>query len=298
VNPNPVLQKLGFSNNERVVIVHTDDIGMCQASVTAFRQLWEVGIISSGSTMVPCSWFLEAAKFARETPDMDLGIHTTLTCEWETYRWGPISTANLDSGLIDPEGYFYRTVEDARKHGNPDAVRAEIQAQIERALSNGISATHLDTHMGTIATEAYIPAYIQLALQYGLPPMILRLDRDGFLEMGMNEVSADFAVNMITQLEADGIPLLDHLSGLELDHAVSKQDRFAYTKKVLSALKPGITHFIIHPSVDTPELRAITPDWQYRVADYETFRSDELKKYIQNLGIQVIGYRALQKLMV
>ena len=34
--PNPLLKKLGLSNKDRVAIIHTDDIGMCQASVEAF----------------------------------------------------------------------------------------------------------------------------------------------------------------------------------------------------------------------------------------------------------------------
>jgi predicted glycoside hydrolase/deacetylase ChbG (UPF0249 family) len=61
VNPNPVLKKLGFSNDDRLVIIHTDDIGMCHASVQAYTELVEDGLISSGAVMVPCSWFPEVA---------------------------------------------------------------------------------------------------------------------------------------------------------------------------------------------------------------------------------------------
>ena len=43
---------------------------------------------------------------------------------------------------------------------------------------------------------------------------------------------------------------------------------------------------------------AITPDWRCRAADYETFLKDELRQHIQNIGVQVIGYRDLQRLMV
>ncbi len=88
--PNPVLKKLGLANNDRVAIIHTDDIGMCQASVDAFADLNEAGIISSGAVMVPCPWFLHTASYARQHPGVDLGIHLTLTSEWKTYRWGPI----------------------------------------------------------------------------------------------------------------------------------------------------------------------------------------------------------------
>lgn len=35
MNSNPFLKKLGFADNDRVVIIiiHTDDIGMCHATV-------------------------------------------------------------------------------------------------------------------------------------------------------------------------------------------------------------------------------------------------------------------------
>jgi len=53
MNPNSFLKKLGYSDNDRLVVLHTDDIGMCHASVQAFKDLWAFGTISSGATMVP-----------------------------------------------------------------------------------------------------------------------------------------------------------------------------------------------------------------------------------------------------
>jgi len=62
MNPNPSLKKLGFSNDDRLVIIHTDDIGMCHASVQTFKGLWEFGTITSGAVMVPCAWFPAVAR--------------------------------------------------------------------------------------------------------------------------------------------------------------------------------------------------------------------------------------------
>lgn len=73
--PNPVLKKLGFANNDRVVIIHTDDIGMDQSNVDAFADLWEVGNISSGAIMMPCSWSNAALNYARLHPQADLGYY-------------------------------------------------------------------------------------------------------------------------------------------------------------------------------------------------------------------------------
>jgi hypothetical protein len=53
----------------------------------------------------------------------------------------------------------------------------------------------------------------------------------------------------------------------------------------------------IHPALDTPELRAMCPDWRSRVGDYDVFMSEEMRTHIKNEGIHLIGYRALQTLM-
>ena len=297
MKPNPVLSKLGYSDDDRVVIIHTDDIGMCQASISAFKDLWDFGLISSGAAMVPCPWFLETARFVQSKPQVDLGVHITLTSEWETYRWRPISTRDVSSGLLDQQGFFHSSSESAQANGDPDAVRIEIKSQIETAISEGISVTHIDTHMGTVGSLKFLPHYLDLAVQFGLPPMMLRLDKDGWREMGFTDEIAEAAVLLINQLEENGIPLVDAISSLPLDKAKTLDERLTYAKMALDDIKPGITHFIIHPSIDTPELRAITPDWPCRVADYETFQRDELRSFIQNKGIQVVGYQDLKNVM-
>ena len=294
MQPNPVLKKLGFSDNDRVIIIHTDDIGMCQASVSAFADLDVVGVISSGAVMVPCPWFPAAAAYARAHPEADLGIHLTLTSEWENYRWGPISTRDRASGLLDEENYFHRGSAAAQEAGDPTAVQRELEAQVKAALAAGMAPTHIDTHMGTVAHFKFIPAYIQLALKYRVPMMMFRFDRAGWAEWGLDGTEAEMALGMVEELEGMGMPLLDHIILMPLD---APEGRMEQVREVFAALRPGITHFIIHPSRETAELRAITPDWRGRVADYETFMREELKEVIRDLGLQVIGYRAIQALM-
>jgi hypothetical protein len=84
---------------------------------------------------------------------------------------------------------------------------------------------------------------------------------------------------------------------LELDRARTIDERLKYAKQEFKTLKAGITHFIIHPSKDTPELRSITPDWAYRVADFRAFKDDSLRDYLKDQGIQVVGYRQIKDLM-
>jgi chitin disaccharide deacetylase len=294
LNPNPVLKKLGFSNHDRIVIIHADDIGMCHASIHAFTELVEFGLISSGAAMTTCSWFPQVASFCRQSPNVDMGVHLTLTSEWNNYRWSPISTSDRNSGLIDSEGYLFRTSEEAQSKGDPNAVKLELQSQLNRVISAGIEVTHLDTHMNTVAHPKFINGYIQMAIDNKIPFLFPRLDKDGFRQLELAEDVASMAADFVNILEDQGIPLVDNASGLTLiDHT----NRFEQAEQKLSSLPSGITHFIIHPSIDTVELRAITPDWQCRVADYHTFMNDDLRKYIKNIGLQIIGYRSLKELL-
>ncbi|MBI1280167.1 MAG: ChbG/HpnK family deacetylase [Anaerolineaceae bacterium] len=295
MKPNPVLKKLGLSDTDRVVILHVDDVGMCQSTLSAYEDLLDFGLISSAAVMVPCPWFPQTAEFCRKHPEIDMGVHLTLNSEWDGYRWGPISTRDVASGLIDNEGYFYRRQPPVHANGDSRAANSELKAQIDRALTAGIDPTHIDSHMGTIAHEKFLPGYVNLAQEYQLPPTILfRGDKVGFRARGLDDTLSNLAVELNEKLESAGVPLLDHEVGLPLDNP---HDRVGQAKRILENLPVGITHFYNHAAQDTPELRAIAPDWESRVADYQAFLSTELRDFISDKGIHVIGNRVLRDLM-
>ncbi len=291
---NPFLKKLGFSEDDRAVIIHTDDIGMCHASVQAFKDLWAFGTITSGAVMVPCPWFPAVAQMCRENPEIDMGVHATLNAEWESYRWGPISTRDPESGLLDAEGYFNQWHQAVYDNAKPEAVEREVNAQIERALAAGIDVTHVDSHMGTIMNPKFIQSYIQAAASRLLPSMLPRLDAQGMDFMGLSAEERQLYEPMMQQFEKMGMPMIDGLLGLPLDQPNGQME---IAKDLLGNLPVGITHFIFHPSIDTAELRSIAPDWESRVANYNTFMSDELKKFIEGEDIHLIGYRAIREAM-
>ena len=294
MRPNPVLKKLGFSDTDRLVILHTDDIGMCQASLSAFIDLWEFGGISSGAIMMPCPWAKAAADYCREHPGVDMGVHATITAEWDAYRWSPLSTRDVASGLMDDDGFMWRSSEETQASATPEAVLGEIQLQVKKALAWGIDITHVDSHMGTVIHPKFIQAYVQTASQARVPVMLPRNDASGFLHMGMDpETAAGFSV-FIAQLEEQGLPLMDGIAMLPLDQP---EGQLEIAKNMLSELPSGVTHFLFHPSIDTPELRLIAPDWPSRVANYHTFMDPGLKKFIKDQGIQMIGYHHLRALM-
>jgi predicted glycoside hydrolase/deacetylase ChbG (UPF0249 family) len=294
MKPNPVLKKLGFSNTDRLVILHTDDIGMCQASLSAFIDLWEFGGISSGAIMMPCPWAKPAAEYCRTHPGIDMGVHATITAEWDNYRWSAMSTRDPASGLMDKDGFLWQTSQETQDHATPEAVEAELQLQVRKALDWGVDLTHVDSHMGSVFHPKFVSAYIQAAVTARVPVMLPRGDVPMFEHQGIALRAATEFAALISQLEDMGLPLVDGLAMLPLDQPEGQMD---IAKKMLSELPAGVTHFLFHPSLDTPELRAIAPDWPSRVANYQTFMDPGIKKFIKNQGIQVIGYRSLRELM-
>jgi len=293
MTPNPFLQKLGYSPTDRVVIIHTDDIGMCHASVQAFQNVWAFGTITSGATMVPCPWFPAVAQMCRENPEIDMGVHATLNAEWESYRWGPVSTRETDSGLVDNAGYFHQWHQAVYDNAKPEAVEKEVNAQIERALAAGIDVTHVDSHMGTILNPLFIQSYIQAASSRLLPSMLPRLDAKGIEMMGVGEQERLMYMPIMQMLESMGLPMLNGLLSMPLNEP-NESTQLETAKELLGDLSEGITHFVLHPSIDTPELRAIAPDWESRLANYNVFMSDVLKMFLEREDFKLIGYRHIR----
>jgi predicted glycoside hydrolase/deacetylase ChbG (UPF0249 family) len=292
---NPALKKLGFGEHDRVAIIHTDDIGMCHSSLTAYEKLLDVGLISSASTMVPCPWFLETARFCREHVGVDMGVHLTLNAEWETYRWGPISTREAASGLLDEQGYFFSEPRKTMQGADPKAVATELKAQLDRALAAGIDVTHLDSHMGTVISAPFVQMYVDLALEYRLPLFLPKASEAELAQRGYDADRIKFWLQLTDELEERGVPVFDSYVMLPLDDPT---DHVARVKNLIDNLQPGLTYIILHPAADTPELRAAcAPDWPSRVANYEALSSPELRDYVKQSGVQVIGYRPLRDLI-
>ncbi len=148
-------ERLGYPADARLLIIHADDTGMCHSANLASIDALKKGIVTSGSIMVPCPWFMEIADYAREHPEIDLGLHLTHTSEWKSYRWRPLALSSLVPGLIDAEGYMHSHVGSVVRSSNAKEIEAEIRAQIEFALQNGVKPTHLDSHMGTLYAERF-----------------------------------------------------------------------------------------------------------------------------------------------
>lgn len=104
---NAIVNELGLFPNARVVVFHADDVRMCHATLEAYADSANCGLVSSASVMVTSLWFPEMSAMCRKYGSLaDKGVHLTLTSEWPSYRRGLPRIVNLgkshsDSGVTN-----------------------------------------------------------------------------------------------------------------------------------------------------------------------------------------------------
>ncbi|MFW9952505.1 MAG: polysaccharide deacetylase family protein, partial [Candidatus Thorarchaeota archaeon] len=238
----PLNEQLGYERNDKVVIIHIDDIGFSHSSNVASFECLDFGIASCGSLIVPSPWFLEAVAMYKKNPIYDLGVHLTLTCEYNLYRWRALSTVDESSGLLDAEKCLWRTSEEAIKNVSVKAAEAEMRAQIERAIQSGIKITHIDSHMGAVMHTKFIPTYLKLAREYGVAAFLPRPTNQQLIAIGMGDQIAVFE-KMFDNIKERGIPVLDHMV---IDTGGERPNKIKYYCKLFSKIEPGVTHLLFH----------------------------------------------------
>ena len=281
-----LVEKLGYGPNDKCLIINGDDAGMCHAANTATIESLQKGLMTTATIMTPCPWFSEIAEFAKNNPQYDFGVHLTHTSEWKYYRWGSVASRDRVPGLLDPEGYLWRSVEQVYANAKPAEAYIEGKAQIEKALAAGVDVTHIDSHMGTLQlSPEFLKVYLQLAVEFKLPARMA--SQDTFVRFGQPDLRDKFA--------AQGIVFPDYFVYEELKDESKGVKQF--WMKILSNLKPGVTELYIHAAHPTEEIKPISGSWQTRAAEFETFTNDpDIRKLITDQKIIRIGYRALRDL--
>lgn len=265
------------------LIIRVDDMGAAHSVNEAIIETYQDGIATSVEVMVPTPWFPEAVKMLKENPKFDVGIHLTLTSEWENVKWRPLTNGK---SFVDENGYFYPiTRMGSFYEGFPpnsafldseweiDEVEAELRAQIEMALKQIDNVTHVSAHMGAATSTPELAELTKsLAQEYGL-------------DIDLEEIGARRTGEFGSYKESMVTPTKDRIKNF-ID--------------ILNNLEPGVWLFVEHPAYDDAEMQAIHHLGYEHVAFDRQAVTDllinkEVQKVIEERGIQLVSYADLKE---
>ncbi len=265
---------MGTAQNENTIqlLIRADDIGSFHAANVGCIESYQNGIARSVELMPTCAWFPEAVQLLNENPGYDVGIHLTLTSEWSSVKWRPLTHC---LGLVDADGYFFPMVwknpnfppgsSISESEWKLEEMEQELRAQIELSLKHLPHISHLSSHMGFTSLDPKIGELVnRLAKEYGL------------------------------EVKTEG---LQRFQGWGRDVPMEQRiDKFCENLKKLT---PGKYLFVEHPAKDTDEMKTVghkgyenvglDREWVTRV-----FTSEKVKQTIKQKGIQLISYKDLK----
>lgn len=279
-----VPQRLGYKASARLLVIHADDLGMNHSVNRATFEALEKGWITSASILVPCPWFPEVARWAKEHPNADLGVHLALTSEWTDLRWGPVSGASRVPSLVDSHGYFPLDTPEVAQNAKMSDVEYELRSQIDRAKNAGIPVTHLDMHMaGMVSSAALFDVYRKLRDDYKVPILLEPSGTHGPPE-GISVPAEEVTVQRVITMEP-GV-------------ATNDKAWLDWYKKQLAPLPSGVYQLVLHLAYDDDEMRGATwdhPDWgaAWRQRDLNMVKSEEFRKFLEEQGFVLVTWKDL-----
>ena len=281
-------QKLGFDKTTKLLMIHADDAGLSHSENRATIKSLTQGIVNSYSMMVPCPWFYEMAVFAKNNPQYDNGIHLTLTCEWESYKFGPVLPLAEVPSLVNEAGYFFKSREELKENATAEDIKKELKAQIEKAYAFGLKPTHIDSHMYSVGISAEVmDIYRRLGEEYDLPILINK------------EIMNMSGLDPLINIEEDDL-VIDKVHYGVFKHFENGMLQ-KYYSNVLDKLDAGLNMILIHPAYDDDEMKGITinhPNYgsEWRQLDLESFTSKENEERLQKNNIQLITWSEIKSL--
>ncbi len=286
-------ERLGYSPEAKLLIVHNDDAGVAHAVNMATFKALESGLVTSTSIMVPCPWLHEIAAYAKKNPEADMGVHITLTCEWDNFRWGPVAGKSVVPSLVGPEGNFKKLGPDSIASIDAREAEIEMREQVELVRSLGITPTHIDAHQFVVLLRPDLfNAYLKIGRETGIP-VLLSSSLFPWVRAYLGGAAPDWE----SYIQPDDI-LLTKVISITPDQTEAGWP--AFYEEAIRNLQPGVSELIVHVGMADDEMMGIAGEldwgstWRQKELDYIT--SEEFRELLKEEDVQLIGWKEIAEL--
>lgn len=287
---------------KKYLIINADDFGMCSSANEAVIDLFLSGRIRSSTVMLPCEASKEAVRFSIEHPEFAIGVHLTMTNEWDSHNWKPLTSGK---SLIDERGYMWKSTKLVEKNAKLKELEAEMRAQIDLAHKLGMKPSHLDNHMGSLYGNqtgrfSMLAMTMRVCGEYGYPFRLFTKTAKEMCPRGTPWAVYKIAPVFTSLLaKINRVVLPDYLLFPDWGEPGLKDSYEKYRERMLylwTHIPDGITETFVHPTKESDEIKAITGSWRDRVWEYRLMKDPETEKYLNAHGVELISYRDLMNL--
>jgi chitin disaccharide deacetylase len=152
------------------IAFRADDFGLCPSVNRGIVHAVQHGVVKNVSMQANGLAVRHAAKLVRtQMPDVCLGVHVSLNCEWVRQELRPILPAKTVPSLVDQRGVFLPTPNDLhQRKASVQEMLMETSRQIARFHRLGLSPRYMDAHMGVSWVHDWSDPHFSRRLKDGL----------------------------------------------------------------------------------------------------------------------------------
>lgn len=153
--------------DRKIAIINADDLGFSTGITEGIFGAHRQGVVTSTTLAANMPAAEAAVKALADVPQLGVGVHLNCT-------QGPALSEQGRRLLAGPEGVMNWTAGEITKaamlrRGVLDAIEAEFDAQIRRAMDLGVKPTHVDSHRHSHAFGPIFSRVVKLARRYDIP---------------------------------------------------------------------------------------------------------------------------------
>jgi predicted glycoside hydrolase/deacetylase ChbG (UPF0249 family) len=279
-------EKLGHSANDKLLIIHADDLGLARSVNKATFDALEKGGVNSASIMANCKHLNEVKKYAENKPGVDFGVHLTVTNEWKNYRWKSIMPINESQSLVNEVGEFHVGIKKFVLRADSGELKKELQAQINKIKKLGIKPTHIDSHEGALFFKKdHFRVYLEIGEKNKLPVFVPK-GVDAHFNKSFPKPKNVVVINNLYMAR----------KGLK------RSDWMTFYLNTIKRLKPGLSQLIVHLGYDDNEMKEISvnhPDYgaKWRQLDHEAVTSVDFRSALVKNNVKLVSWGEIKKVL-
>lgn len=251
----------------RRLLITCDDLGYHPTINRAIVEILATGTIRAASIMPAAPHFDDALRRLGAAGIDAVGVHLTIGSEYSRLPIRPISEPHRVASLVQTDGRFFRDIAAVSERIDPRHAALELRSQIERARDSGLRLTHLDGHMFCYEPDVGGPALLAVA----------------------EALSDEYALPLRRRAAPGRAPAAVPATYMRWQRGDSLSERIAFYATLLSSYDAPLAELIIHPATDGAAMAAFSKTGEYRLADYEFFRSSTFAHLVRRHGIEVVG---------